>query len=852
MTAHHDVVVIGSGFSGLYAVHEFRDQLGLSVQGFDMAAGVGGTWWWNQYPGARCDIESVHYSYSFSDEIQREWLWSEKYPAQPEILAYLQFVAAKLDLERTFEFGTRVTSLSWDESSTRWTVAVGGEVRCTADFVISAVGVLSKAKQPEFPGLDTFGGELYSTSSWPHHPVDFTDKRVAVIGTGSTGIQVIQEIADKVGHLTVFQRTPNYAVPLRNEPVPVERQRWNADNWRDVRADSRDRVGDMPLERGLPSALAVDPEQRREVYERQWNKGGFSFLISTFGDLMWNRAANDTAADFVREKIAQRVEDPAVAALLTPHDHGYGVKRPAFETSYYDSFNLDHVELVDVRSTPIEAITPTGIRTSNSSWDVDIIILATGFDAFTGPVLAIPTTGRDGVSLQEHWADGPRNYLGLHIAGFPNLFSVGNVLSVASQTNTPLILEDHVDYIAGLVATLRQRGASTVDTTLAAEEAWTTLVNGVYARNLMSESKTSWYSGGNVEGKPNTAYVLVVGSPFYRKVLNEVVDRDFAGLSVDEKLSPLPPLVTADAGAALVLAGLLAFGSPKMEDMTVAQIREMSHGAAAAEDPGPDVPTHDVDDPRVRVYVSKVDGPAPVILFCHGGGFVSGSIATVDPTCRRLAVENNAIVVSVEYRLAPEHPFPAAKDDTIAALRWTYDTIADFGGDPTRIVVMGESAGGNLVALAAVYARDAGIPLAAQVLLCPALGPAAPVPSHIEYADGFFLTTAATKKFWQIYLAGAELSEASAPLRIEDLTGVAPALLITSELDPIRDEGELYAEALASAGVPVEYRCMDGLIHASFTVATAIPAAVAIYDAISTYLAPITQSADRVDVTIDA
>ncbi|WP_032405604.1 flavin-containing monooxygenase [Rhodococcoides fascians] len=844
METHHDVVVIGSGFSGLYAVHKFRDQLGLSVQGFDAAAGVGGTWWWNRYPGARCDVMSVHYSFSFSDEIQREWLWSEKFPAQPEILAYLRFVSDKLDLARSFEFESRVTSLDWDDAARRWTVSVDGAPRCTAQFVVSAVGVLSTPKTPDFPGLETFEGELYRTSSWPHRSVDFTGKRVAVIGTGSTGIQVVQEIADKVGHLTVFQRTPNFAVPLRNEPIPADQQKWNAANWREIRADSRERIGDMPFERGLPSALAVTAEQRRSVYESNWEKGGFSFLLSTFLDLTWNRASNDTAVEFIREKIAERVDDPKVAELLIPDDQAYGARRPAFEIAYFDSFNLDHVELVDVRSTPIEGMTPTGIRTSDMSREFDIIVLATGFDAFTGPVLAIPTTGRDGASLQEQWALGPRNYLGVHMAGFPNLFTVGGVLNVSSQTNAPLLLEDHVDYIADLITTARKRGAETVDTTPAAEQAWIDLINGVYEKNLMSESDTSWYSGGNIDGKPNTAYVLVAGSPFYRTIMRQVVNLGYAGLTLDDAESPLPPMVKVEPGSALVLAGLLAGGVPKMENLPPEALRAMSMGVAAAESPGPDMPTHDIEDPRVRVYVPPIDEPAPVIVFCHGGGFVAGSVDTVDPTCRRLAVENGAIVVSVDYRLAPEHPFPAAKDDTWEALKWTHDTIADFGGDPTRIVVMGESAGGNLVALAAVRARGEGMSLAAQVLLCPALGPAEPVPSHTELADDFFLTTAASEKFWQVYLEGAELSDASAPLRIENLEGLAPALVVTSELDPIRDEGKLYADALRAAGVPVEYQCMGGLIHAAFTMSTAIPAAAEIFGIISKYLAPITERID--------
>jgi cation diffusion facilitator CzcD-associated flavoprotein CzcO len=568
LPADHDVVVIGAGFAGLYAVHKFRDELGLSVQGFEAAGGVGGTWLWNRYPGARCDIESVHYSYSFSDDLQKEWQWSEKYARQEEILAYLEWVADKLDLRRAFQLNTRVTSLRWDEASARWTVGTDDGSTCTARFVISAVGSLSQPKDPEFTGIDTFEGELYWTSSWPDHPVDVTGKRVAVVGTGSSGIQIIPEIAEQTGHLTVFQRTPNYAVPLGNAPVDVEQRRWKAENWKAVRADSRKRPVGLPYDRPALSALQVSPEERRRIYDRAWEHGGLPFLLSTFNDLMWNQNSNDTIAEYVRERIRERVHDPVTAELLCPTDHPYGTKRPPFEAGYYEAFNLPHVDIVDVRSAPIEVVTPTGIRTSRGAYEFDVIILATGFDAFTGASLAIPTTGRDGVTLQDKWADGPKNYLGLQIAGFPNLFTIIGPLSVFSQDNTPLLVEDQIDFAAGAVQMVVSRGARAVDAVPEAEGTWVDLVKGVFAMSLWAKAENSVFTGGNVAGKPKSAYVFHAGAPLYRAILAQVAESGYAGFAVDGGPTGLPALVTLDPAAALMVAAMLSAGAQPHEALT--------------------------------------------------------------------------------------------------------------------------------------------------------------------------------------------------------------------------------------------------------------------------------------------
>lgn len=823
MAADHDVVVIGAGFSGLYAVHKFRDELGLDVQGFEAAGGVGGTWWWNRYPGARCDFESVHYSYSFSPEIQREWEWTERYAAQPEILSYLEFVADRLDVRRAFRFETKVTGLSWDDQTSRWTVTTDDGATCTARFVVSCVGGLSKPKELEFDGLDAFRGELYLTSSWPHHDVDFSGKRVAVVGTGSTGIQVIQEIAAQAGHLTVFQRTPNFAAPLGNAPVAPDQRRWNALNHEQLRADSRDRLLGVPLERATLPASAVSDEERRKVYDQYWEKGGFGLLVSTFTDLLFVEESNDTLAEYIRDKIRARVADPATAELLVPTDHPYGTKRPPFESGYYEAFNRPNVELVDLRPAPIVAITETGILTSDASYDVDVIVLATGFDAFTGAQLAIPTTGRGGKTLKEAWQDGPRNYLGLETAGFPNLFSIIGPLSAASQYNTPLLIEDHIDFVTSAVREVLARGARTIEPTPEAEATWIALVNEVLGMSLYAKAYNSWHMGANIEGKKFTAYTFPVGAPLYRAICDQSQHTGFAGFAIDGAAAPLPPLVRLDPAVALVIAGMMNQGVPPLEQCTPEMMRALVEGLVGMQIPGPDVTVVDVPEPRVRVYAAADRDQLPVVLFLHGGGFVAGSIDSMDPTCRSLAVELDALIVSVDYRLAPEHPFPAAPDDVFAALQWARESIGQFGGDPDRIVLMGESAGANLAAVTALRARDAGIPVAAQVLITPTVNPEADTASLREFAHGPFLTAAAGAKFWSYYLGDAEITALVDPSRAESLADAAPALVITMELDPTRDEAEDYARLLEHAGVDVQVERFTGLMHGVYSMSALVP-----------------------------
>ncbi|SDH61948.1 flavin-containing monooxygenase [Pseudonocardia oroxyli] len=848
MAIDKDVIVVGAGFAGLYSVHKLRNELGLDVQAFDAGGGPGGTWWWNRYPGARCDFESIHYQYSFSDEVQRDWEWTERFAGQPEILRYLEFVAEKYDLLRSFRFRTRVISVVWDDEGQFWTVSTDDGASTTARYVVSGAGSLSAAKHLEFTGLEDFRGQVLRTNEWPAEPVDLTGKRVGVIGTGSTGIQVIPEVAKVAAHLTVFQRTAQFASPLGNEPVEPEQRRWLADNHEQVRAGSRMNFLGAPYERPRPSALMDSPEERRKTYDEFYGKGGFRILASTYGDLLFNKASNDTIADYLRDRIRDRVDDPKTADLLCPTDHPYGTKRAPFETGYFEVYNRDNVELVDVSSSPIERLTETGLKTATGEYELDIVILATGFDVFTGPLMRLGIVGRDGLTLEERWADGPRGYTGLQMHGFPNLFVVAGPLSATALYNNALSIEDHVDWIHGAIRHVREQGATTIEPTVEAEQAWGELCSGLVDLTLLPQAASTWYMGDNIVGKPRVAYVFPGGAPLYRAITDQITDRGYGGFSIDGSAVPVPPLVRLDPAVAVVMSGMLNPDYKPLELCTVEETRAQFEAMAMLQIPGPDMRVENLEDPRVRVYVpgETTDEPRPVIVEYHGGGWIAGSVDAVDNTCRSVAERTGAIVVSVDYRLAPEHPFPAPYDDSVAALRWTYEHIAEFGGDPGSIVVMGDSAGGNLAASVAVHARDTGIPLAGQILMYPAIDPAADTVSRQEFADGPVVSATAGDLMWGAYLAGHDVTPQAAPGRVADLSGLAPALVITAEIDPLRDEGEDYARAMRAAGVPVEQHRLDGLIHGVFGMSAVVPRVAEIYEAVGRFVAASARSGQRV------
>jgi cyclohexanone monooxygenase len=523
-----DAVVVGAGFAGLYMLYQLRE-LGLSARAFEVGSDVGGTWFWNRYPGARCDVESVEYSYQFSEELQQEWEWTERYAGQPEILSYINHVADRFDLRRDIRFETRVVSAVFDEREVAWTVATdrGGRVRCR--FVIMATGCLSSANVPDFKDADSFGGETYHTGRWPHEGVDVRGKRVGVIGTGSSGIQSIPIIAAEAKHLTVFQRTPSYSVPARNGPLDPEDVRTIKSDYAGFRArnsmmvtafGSRTPVNDT-------SALAVDTSDRDNEFERRWEIGGFQFMGS-FNDLLLLPEANETAADFVRHKIRATVRDPEVAERLVP-SNVIGCKRLCLDTGYFETFNRDNVDLVDVSEAPIE-ITPTGIRVDDDEFDLDCIVYATGFDAMTGSLFAIDIRGRDGVSLRDAWADGPRTYLGLGVVGFPNLFSITGPGSPSVLTNMVVSIEQHVEWIADCIAYLGEHDYRGIEATLEAQDDWVAWVNMVADLTLYPRCN-SWYLGANVPGKPRV-FMPLIGFPPYAEKCAQVAADDYEGFAL--------------------------------------------------------------------------------------------------------------------------------------------------------------------------------------------------------------------------------------------------------------------------------------------------------------------------------
>lgn len=525
-----DVVIVGAGFSGLYMLHKLRG-LGFSARVYEAGGGVGGTWYWNRYPGARVDVESQEYSYSFSPELEQEWEWSERYASQPELLRYLNHVADRFDLRRDIRLDTRIVAATFDDEAGRWCVVTDKGERCRARFCVMATGCLSTPKIPDFPGADSFEGAVYHTHDWPRDPVDFTGLRVGVIGTGSSGIQVIPQIARQAAHLTIFQRTPNFSVPAQNGPASPELAR----RWKDNSAHYRERArqagfGILLVDQSEESALQATPEERRRVYEERWARGGFS-VVGSFADLIFDKQANDTAVEFIAGKIASIVKDPAVAETLTPRTYPLATKRICVDTGYYATFNRENVTLVDVAATPIEEIVPTGLRTSAATYQLDCLVYAIGFDAMTGALGKIDICGRGGVSLKEKWAEGPRTFLGMTIAGFPNLFIVTGPGSPSVLSNMVLSIEQHVDWIAACIAHVMERGDQIIEATVEAENDWVAHVNEVANATLFPQAN-SWYMGANVPGKPRVFMPYIGGVPAYRQRCDEVAAANYQGFTL--------------------------------------------------------------------------------------------------------------------------------------------------------------------------------------------------------------------------------------------------------------------------------------------------------------------------------
>jgi cyclohexanone monooxygenase len=524
--ARYDVVVVGAGFAGLYMLHRLRQQ-GLSVRVFEAGSGVGGTWFWNRYPGARCDVESLDYQYSFSDELLHEWRWSERYPRQDELLAYLNHVADRFELRSDIQLDTRVTRAEFDDETNLWDVETDSGDRASASHVIMATGCLSAARVPVFEGLDTFQGQCHHTGAWPDEGVDLTGKRVAVIGTGSSGIQSIPVIAEQADELLVFQRTANYSVPAFNRPLTEEAEKEGVEHFGERRKLTQESFLGLSVPGNDKSALEVSSEERQGLYEQRWQMGGLP-MYGAFVDIMVDKRANDTAVEFFRAKIRGKVTNPDVAEKLLPKGYPFGGKRICVDTGYFETYNRDNVSLVDLNEQPITRITPAGILAGDTEYPVDVIVFATGFDAMTGALLAIDIRGRGGQTLQDKWSEGPRTYLGIATAGFPNLFLVTGPGSPSVFSNMVVSIEQHVDWIAEAIAHLREGGVQVMEADPAAETEWVDHVNAVANSTLLPQAN-SWYMGANVPGKPRIFMPYLGGVGAYRQKCDEVAAKDYDG-----------------------------------------------------------------------------------------------------------------------------------------------------------------------------------------------------------------------------------------------------------------------------------------------------------------------------------
>jgi cyclohexanone monooxygenase len=523
-----DAVVIGAGFGGLRMLHELR-RLGLSARVIESGNDVGGTWYWNRYPGARTDTESWAYAFSFSKELQDEWVWSERFPTQPEALNYLRFAADRLDMRRDIQFSTRVRTAVYDEDARTWEVTTDRGDSYTCTYFITAAGVLSEPYKPTFPGLDDFQGEWYLTGHWPHEEVDFTGKRVAVIGTGATGVQIIPIAAHTAAEVTVFQRTPNWVLPARNYTLTEDERRAIRADYDQIWERARKHYFAFPWEPANRVMSDVTPEEAQKILERGWEAGGFRFIFETFDDILTDEKSNEVAAEFMRNKIRAMVHDPDTAELLCPKDYPLAAKRPPLGHFYYEAFNRDNVTLVDVSDNPITEITRTGVRTGAEEYDADIIVFATGFDAVTGALVNLDVRGRGGVTLQEKWAAGPKTQLGIGVDGFPNMFMI-----CGPQTpfaNIPVVIDGIADWIGQAINHLRENDLAEMEATPEAVESWRRHVEDLVNATLLPKGKRSWFLGANVPGKPNVVLFHFGGAGMYRREAQEAIDRGFEGFA---------------------------------------------------------------------------------------------------------------------------------------------------------------------------------------------------------------------------------------------------------------------------------------------------------------------------------
>ena len=527
----YDAIIIGAGFAGLYQLICLRDQLGLNCLIIETGDDVGGTWYWNRYPGARCDTESHAYSYYFSDELLKEWTWSERYPGHAEIRKYINFVANKFNLKKDILFNEKVINAEFNENSNNWSLATNTGKQFQAKFVIAAVGCLSNTNIPNIKGLDSFEGKYYHTGNWPKTGVSFVNKKVGQIGTGSTGIQAVPVIAAEAKHLTVFQRTANYSIPARNAPLSEEFKDHVKKDHNYYKEFLKRTPNGHPFEISSRLVSDVSTEEMNQIYEKAWEKGGLQFR-ATFNDLVTNIDANKTASEFIKGKIRQTVTNKKFANILSDIDHPYAGKRPPIDSHYFETFNRDNINLIDLRSNPIMRIDNEGIQTKENHFDLDIIVFATGYDAMTGPLLNMNITGKQNLKLKDYWKEGPQTFLGLQIPGFPNLFTITGPGSPSVLTNMPMAIEQHVEWVRDCISFMNNKNHSTIEADSKSADKWGDEVNAVANKTLLPTVKHSWYLGANIPGKPQVFMPYAGGLPKYTEVCNEIKNNNYKGFNI--------------------------------------------------------------------------------------------------------------------------------------------------------------------------------------------------------------------------------------------------------------------------------------------------------------------------------
>jgi cation diffusion facilitator CzcD-associated flavoprotein CzcO len=527
-TKEYDAIIVGAGFSGLYQLICLRDQLNLNCLVLETGDDVGGTWYWNRYPGARCDTESHAYSYYFSDDLLKEWTWTERYPGHAEIRKYMNFVADKFNLKKDISFKQKVTSAKFVESNNSWEIITNNRNNYKSKFLIAAVGCLSNTNIPNIKGLNSFGGQYYHTGNWPQNGVNFENKKVGQIGTGSTGIQAVPVIAAEAKHLTVFQRTANYSIPARNKPLTEQFKKHVRENYNFYKELIKKTPNGHPFEISERLVSDVTEKEMNEIYEKAWEKGGLQFR-ATFNDLITNIEANKTASDFIKNKINQTVKNKKFAKILSDIDHPYAGKRPPIDSHYFEAYNRDNIDLVDLKVEPIKHINKNGIQTLKNHYDLDIIVFATGYDAMTGPLLNMNITGKNNLMLKEVWEEGPKTYLGIQVPGFPNLFTVTGPGSPSVLTNMPMAIEQHVEWIRDCIQFMIQKNYNTIEASNKDSEKWGKEVNKVANKTLLPTVKHSWYLGANIPGKPQVFMPYAGGLPKYSEICNDIKKQNYKG-----------------------------------------------------------------------------------------------------------------------------------------------------------------------------------------------------------------------------------------------------------------------------------------------------------------------------------